>query len=99
VDHSIEHIARALRQAREGKGLSQRALSAASGVPQGHISRIEAGIVDLRLSSLVELMRALDLELMLVPRHAVTAARIIIRASGPDLPGRPAYDLDEDDDD
>ena len=98
MDYAIEHVARALRRAREGKGLSQRALSTASGVPQGHISKIEAGTVDLRLSSLIELARALDLELMLVPRHAVTAARMIIRVSESDLSARPAYSLDEDDD-
>ena len=96
--HASEHIAKALRQARESKGLSQRELSATSGVPQGHISRIEAGTVDLRLSSLVELARALDLELMLVRRHAVAAARSIIRTSGSARPARPAYSLDEDDD-
>ena len=98
MGYSIDHVARALRQAREGKGLSQRALSVASGVPQGHISKIEAGTVDLRLSSLVELARALDLELMLVPRQAVAAANAVVRASGSDLPARPAYSLDEDDD-
>ncbi|MDF2764238.1 MAG: hypothetical protein K0S81_1232, partial [Rhodospirillales bacterium] len=47
-------IAQSLRAAREKKLVSQRALSALTGVPQGHISRIEAGAVDIRLSSLIE---------------------------------------------
>ncbi len=73
----IEHIARSLRNTRHAKGLSQRELSVNSVVPQGHISRIENGAVDLRVSSLVAIARALDLELMLVPRGSVAAVRSI----------------------
>ena len=68
MSYATEHIAESLKAARERKGLSQRALSAKAGVPQSHISKIERGAVDLRLSSLVELARVLDLELTLVPR-------------------------------
>lgn len=78
---SIQQIADQLKAGRELKGLSQRELSELSGVPQGHISRIERGSVDLRLSSLVELARALDLEPMLVPRKTVTAVGGIIRSA------------------
>lgn len=78
-----EFFGSALKAARESKGLSQRALSAKSGVPQAHISKIEKGAVDLRVSSLVVLARILDLELMLVPRKAVSAVRSIVRGSEP----------------
>jgi transcriptional regulator with XRE-family HTH domain len=81
-----EHIAMLLRNARENKGLSQRELSALSGVRQSQISTIEKGAVDLRLSSLIELARALDMELTLVPRLALPAVQSIVRsvASAPD---------------
>jgi len=79
MTYAIEHIARALRSAREARGLSQRTLGATTGIAQGHISKIENGAVDLRISSLVELARALDLELELVPRKAVTAVHAIVR--------------------
>jgi len=79
--YATEHIANALRAAREARGLSQRALSTKSGVPQSHISKIENGAVDLRVSSLVELARGLDLELMLVPRKGVSAVQSIVRGS------------------
>ncbi len=72
-------IALALKTARQTKGMSQRALSEKAGVPQGHISNIESGAVDLRLSSLVELARVLDLELTLVPRKSVPAINSIVR--------------------
>ena len=98
-----EHIAKVLNRARLAKGLSQRALSALSGVPQSHISKIEKGAVDLRLSSLVELARWLGMEVMLVPRVAVPAVRSVARSSSqrrssrPE-PVRPMYSLDDDDD-
>ena len=78
---AIEPIIRQLRKARGARKLSQRALSAKAGLPQGHISRIEAGEVDLRLSSFVGLARALDLEPMLVPRRQIKAVDAIIRSS------------------
>ena len=103
-NHATEHVTSALRAARAARGLSQRELSVNSAVPQGHISRIENGAVDLRLSNLVALARALDLELMLVPRQAVPAVRSVARsaatgAAGPSdetRPARPAYSLDDD---
>ena len=80
MSYATEHIASTLKAARESKGLSQRELSAKSGVPQGHISKIENGAVDLRVSSLVTLARVLDLELTLVPRRSVSAVKSIVRS-------------------
>ena len=79
--YATEHVARTLRNAREARGLSQRALSARAGIPQSHISKIENGVVDLRVSSLVELARVLDLDLVLVPRKAVSAVHAIVGRS------------------
>ena len=70
-----------IRVARVRKGLSQRELSARSGVPQSHISKIESGGVDLRVSSLIVLARALDLELFVAPKKSVPAIKSIIRSS------------------
>ena len=81
MPHATEHIATKLKAAREARGLSQRALSSATGVPQGQISRIENDAVDLRLSSLIALARALDLELTLVPRKTVPAVQSVVRSS------------------
>ena len=81
MSYATEHIASTLKTARKAKGLSQRELSAKSGVPQGHISKIENGAVDLRVSSLVALARVLDLELTLVPRKTVSTVQSIVRSS------------------
>jgi transcriptional regulator with XRE-family HTH domain len=77
--YAIEDIARTLKEAREAKGLSQRALSAKVGLTQAHISSIENAGSNLHLSNLMELARALDLEVMLVPRKAVPAAQGLMR--------------------
>ena len=71
----VENIAQELKAARNKKGLSQRELGAKVGIPQSHISKIENGAVDLKTSSLIELARALDLELMLVPRALIPAVQ------------------------
>ena len=81
MTYASETIAATLKEARENKGLSQRELSARSGVPQSHISKIESNAVDLRLSSLASLAHALDLELALIPRKAAPAVRSIARST------------------
>lgn len=87
---TISEIGKILKAAREDKGLSQRALAKIAGVPQSHISKIETAGVDLRVSSLTEMARALDLELELVPRKAVPAVKSIIRSTKQDKPQQSA---------
>ena len=99
MSYSTEYISKQLKKSRESKGLSQRELSAKSGVPQGHISKIENGSVDLRLSSLVAITRVLDLELALIPRKYLAAVNSIVGSSNSKTDGeppRPAYSLDGD---
>lgn len=82
MSYSLEEIAGTLRTARQKKQLSQRELSDKVGLPQSHISKIENATVDLKLSSLSELARALELELVLVPKKALPAVQSLIRTSG-----------------
>ena len=99
MPYTAEQIAHTLRSARRAGKLSQRALSARTGVPQSHISKIENGAVDLRVSSLVELARVLDLELMLVPRKTVSAVQAFTQGHlKTGVAVRPAYGLDGDED-
>jgi transcriptional regulator with XRE-family HTH domain len=81
--YTAEEIANTLKAAREARGLSQRTLGGAVGLPQSHVSKIEGGAVDLKLSSLIELARALDLDVVLVPRKFVPAVQSIIRSAEP----------------
>jgi HTH-type transcriptional regulator / antitoxin HipB len=66
-----------LRQARERKGLTQSNLGARIGQPQSAVSRIERG-GDLRVSTLLQMTRVLDLELMLVPKRLVPAVQALL---------------------
>jgi len=76
----IGELAASLREARIAKALTQKALGQRVGLPQSHISKIEKGAVDLKLSSLVEIGRALGLEIKLVPRKALPAVEGALRA-------------------
>lgn len=100
--HVVEYLSNALKSAREGKKLSQRALGKTTGMPQAQISKIENAAVDMKASTLIELARALDLEVMLVPRKHVPAVRSIIRSSveitGEETLQRPMYGLDSEGD-
>lgn len=80
----IDKIIVALKNARKAQGLSQVELSERVGVPQSHISKIENGNVDIQLSSLIQIARALDFELQLVPKKALPAVQSIIRSTMPE---------------
>lgn len=77
MSYKGETLATQLRHARESAGLSQRALSSASGLGQSHISLIERGALEPGLGSLIDMARALDLELVLVPRKLLPAVEAI----------------------
>lgn len=94
--YSIEYVGEALRKARLAKKLSQRALAALVGLPQSHISKIENGLVDLQVSSLIQLLRVLDLELMFIPRILIPTVQALQRGiQEKDSSPRPMYRLEE----
>jgi transcriptional regulator with XRE-family HTH domain len=78
-------IAELLAAARRRAGLSQRELGGKVGVAQSHISKIERAAIDPQVSSLMELARALGLELMLVPTQLVPAVQALEREASPDI--------------
>lgn len=80
MNTAIEDIAASIKAARIAKGFTQKELGERVGLPQSHISKIEGGSVDLQISSLVEIARALDLELKLVPRRTLPAIEGIVRS-------------------
>lgn len=89
----------ALKAAREEKKLSQRALAEMAGVPQSHISNIENGKVNIRISSLFGIARVLELEPMLIPRRYVPAVKGFMQSKTSGDTFEPAFTLDGDDDD
>ncbi len=67
-----------IRAERREKRMSQSQLGRMLRMPQSQIARIEQGNRDVRLSTLLELARALGLEPMLVPKRLVPAVQYMV---------------------
>ena len=96
-----EDMRRALKQVREKHGWSQRNLASRVGLTQKHISGIESGKIVPRYDTLLELVRILDWDLMMVPRALIPAVQSMNRDHlRPDGRGeseeRPLYAIDND---
>jgi transcriptional regulator with XRE-family HTH domain len=86
-----------IKRARAKRGWSQRELGAAVGLPQSHISGIESCAIVPRYDTLLEIVRVLDMDLLLVPRQLVPAVQSLIQAaSEPESAEKPLYAVAED---
>jgi len=70
-------IVQSLIQARKAKALSQKALAQKLGMKQSQISDLENGKRDVRSTTLIEVARALGLEVILVPRELLPVVSYI----------------------
>lgn len=70
---------RALKQVRAKHGWSQREMASRLGLTQAHISGIESGKIVPRYDTLLELVRTLDSDLIMVPRALVPVVLSLIR--------------------
>jgi len=85
-----------IKQARAQRGWGQRELGAAVGLPQPHISAIESGGIVPRYDTLLDVVRVLDMDLLLVPRSLVPAVQSLIRAQKePESAEKSLYAVDE----
>jgi transcriptional regulator with XRE-family HTH domain len=86
MSYKSEALITQARKAREASGISQRSLSDRAGLTQSHISNIESGKTEPGLSSFINMARALDLELILVPKKHLAAVEGLIKAqTTPDM--------------
>ena len=74
-----EGLRRTLKEAREKRGWTQRDLASRLGLTQTHISGIESGKIVPRYDTLLELVRILDRDLLMVPRGLVPVVQSLIR--------------------
>jgi predicted transcriptional regulator len=88
----MSYIIEQLVKSRKERGLKQSELGNKLGLPQSHISKIEGGEIDLRLSTLSDFARILDQEIMLIPRELVLNVKAIISGENLDAP---LWQLDE----
>ena len=68
-----------LKEARKKRGWTQRDLVSRIGLTQRHISGIESGKIVPRYDTLLELVRILDHDLLMVPRALVPVVQSLIR--------------------
>jgi transcriptional regulator with XRE-family HTH domain len=78
---------RALKKAREKRGWSQREIGRRLGLPQMHISGIESGKIVPRYDTLLEIVRVLERDLLMVPRALVPVVQSLVRDHLKDQPG------------
>ena len=83
-----------IRRLRKAKKLSQQYVAKRIGITQSHLSKIEQGEIDPRLSTFNQLALILDLEPVLVPRIYNLAVKTMIKGESlkqrrwqPDKPG------------
>ena len=74
-----EEIRRSLKEAREKRGWTQRVLVSRIGLTQRHVSGIETGKIVPRYDTLLELVRILDHDLLMVPRALVPVVQSLMR--------------------
>lgn len=90
---ALKELGQTLKRAREQRKQTQHELASHSSFQQAQIARAETG-ADIRVSTLIELARALGLELKLLPQALVPAIDALLRNES-SQDERPLYALDE----
>jgi transcriptional regulator with XRE-family HTH domain len=78
---------RALIEARKKRGWSQRDLASRLGIGQRHISGIESGKIVPRYDTLLEIVRTIDRDLIMVPRTLIPLVQSLVHDHLKDEPG------------
>ena len=76
-----ETLRHELKAERIKRGWSQAELGRRAGLPQAHVSGIETGKIVPRFDTLIDLVRLLGQDLVLVPRELVPAVASLVRDS------------------
>jgi transcriptional regulator with XRE-family HTH domain len=85
MPYQSEELIRDAKGQRIKEAMSQRALAARSGLTQAHISQIETGRLEPGLSSFIQMARALDLEVVLVPKKLLPTVAGLLRPGADDF--------------
>ena len=79
MSFNLKTIGQALAVAREDRGWTQRDLATKAGTTQARISKIENGETDPKLSTIIEIIRTLGIEIVLVPTKHLPAVNALVR--------------------
>ncbi len=96
---AIYQLGRLLLHARKQAGLTQEQVAERAGITRPRYRDIEQGDAAARATTLINVARALGMELMLIPQAMVPGVNALLRPS--DDEDRPAFttDMNDDDDD
>jgi len=99
VDGSLALIGHQLRHARFAAGLTQEQVADLAGISRPRYRDVETGIAAARTKTLINIARAVGLEMLLVPQAMMPAIEALLRPGGED--DQPAFspqqESDEDD--
>ncbi len=99
--HPLAKVAADLAAARKRLGISQAVVAKRAGATQAAVSHMESGSLNPQLSTFLDLVRALELDVRLVPRQATPALDAFLLAEEQSTKTRPRtralYALDTDD--
>ena len=90
ASESLLEIGQFLKAARKGRQLTQEQVADMSGISRPRYREIEAGSTAARTTTLINIARALGLELMLIPQAMVPAVDALLRPHD-DLDDLPAF--------
>jgi len=94
---ATQQLGRLLRDARKKAGLTQEQVAERAGISRPRYRDIELGNAAARATTLINVARALGMELMLIPQTMVPGVNALLRPSEDE--DRPAFTTDMDDDD
>ncbi len=83
-----------IKERRKTLGLTQKVVSEKLSIPQSHFSKIESGLSDTRMSTIVDICRVLELEMTLVPNNKIRVVRALMEDSYARM-DKPAWVPDE----
>jgi transcriptional regulator with XRE-family HTH domain len=93
---TIKYLGRILRDTRKQAGLTQAQVAERAGITRPRYREIESGDAAARTTTLVNVARALGMELMLIPQSMVPGVHALLRPSEDE--DRPAFTTEADDD-
>ncbi|MER9970595.1 helix-turn-helix transcriptional regulator [Mesorhizobium sp. M0060] len=93
----LREIGRLFRQARLAAAMTQEQVADLAGISRPRYRDIEKGAAAARATTLMNIARALGLEMMMVPQVMVPAVQALLRPNDDD--DRPAFVPQPDDDD
>ena len=95
----LKQLGQTFLQARESGRLTQEQVADLAGVSRQRYHLIETGAAAAKATTLINISRALGMEMMLIPQRMVPAVESILRPAKDDEEDRPAFEADPDPDD